>query len=321
MLQVRNDKSTLQILHSSDKRRATSREFIMRRLPSLAGVEAFVHVARLGSVKAAAEELSLSSPALSRRIQSLERFVDRPLFERRHQSIVTNEDGEKLMQLVAPILDALTDAIETLTSPSAVLRLRLGVMPLFAAQRLLPHMAELRALHPSLHIDVDTAAHSVARLGEGLDVAISLSRDIDPALYSHRLDRNMVLAIGARRLLQGPHAITDPEQLSEMTVLIHRDMPETFSEWRKALNIEHIEPAAIDHFDSGQLMLEAAAQGLGIAFMHQSHLDDANDERLVKIFDIDVVSPYSYWFVCRPKTLRTEPVKLFHDWLVGLAAA
>ncbi len=292
----------------------------MRRLPSLAGVEAFVHVARLGSVKAAAEELSLSSPALSRRIQSLERFIGRALFERRHQSIVTNEDGEKLMHLVAPILDSLTDAIETLTSPNPLLRLRLGVPPLFASQKLIPRLAELRALHPSLHIDVDTAAHAVARLGDGLDVAITLAREIEPALYARRLDRNMVLAIGARRLLQGPHAITEPAQLSEMTVLIHRDMAETFVEWRKALGITHIEPAATDHFDSGQLMLEAAAQGLGIAFMHQSHLDDAKDERLVKIFDVDVESPYSYWFTCRPKTLRSQPVKLFHDWLVTLEA-
>ena len=133
----------------------------MRRLPSLAGVEAFVHVARLGSVKAAAEELALSSPALSRRIQSLERFVGRPLFDRRHQSIVANDDGEKLMHLVGPILDSLTDAIETLTSPSPVMRLRLGVLPLFAAQRLFPRLAELREKHPSLHIDVDTAAHGV----------------------------------------------------------------------------------------------------------------------------------------------------------------
>jgi LysR family transcriptional regulator, glycine cleavage system transcriptional activator len=290
----------------------------MRRLPSLSGVEAFVHVARLGSVKAAAEDLALSSPALSRRIQSLERFVDRPLFERRHQAIHLNEDGEKLMHLVAPILDSLTDAIETLTSPNPVMRLRLGVLPLFAQQRLLPNLPQLRALHPSLHLDVDTAAHSVTRLGEGLDVAITLARDIDPALYARRLDRNKVLAIGARRLLQGPHAITVPDQLAEMTVFIHRDMPETFSEWRKALNAEHVEPIAIDHFDSGQLMLEAAAQGLGIAFMHQSHLENANDERLVKIFDHDVDSPYSYWFVCRPKALKSQPVKLFHDWLVGL---
>ncbi len=290
----------------------------MRRLPSLAGVEAFVHVARLGSVKAAAEDLSLSSPALSRRIQSLERFVGRPLFERRHQAIQLNEDGEKLMHLVAPILDSLTDAIETLTSPNPVMRLRLGILPLYAQQRLLPNLPQLRTLHPSLHIDVDTAAHSVTRLGEGLDAAITLARDIDPALYARRLDRNKVLAIGARRLLQGPHAITKPEQLAEMTVFIHRDMPETFSEWRKAVDVEDVEPTAIDHFDSGQLMLEAAAQGLGIAFMHQSHLENANDERLVKIFDHDVDSPYSYWFVCRPKALKSQPVKLFHDWLVSL---
>ncbi len=290
----------------------------MRRLPSLAGVEAFVHVARLGSVKAAAEDLALSSPALSRRIQSLERFVGRPLFERRHQAIQLNEDGEKLMHLVAPILDSLTDAIETLTSPNPVMRLRLGILPLYAQQRLLPNLPQLRTLHPSLHIDVDTAAHSVTRLGEGLDAAITLARDIDPALYARRLDRNKVLAIGARRLLQGPHAITRPEQLAEMTVFIHRDMPETFSEWRKAVGVDEIEPTAIDHFDSGQLMLEAAAQGLGIAFMHQSHLENANDERLVKIFDHDVDSPYSYWFVCRPKALKSQPVKLFHDWLVSL---
>lgn len=291
----------------------------MRRLPSLAGVEAFVHVSRLGSVKAAAEELALSSPALSRRIQSLERFVGRPLFDRRHQAIVPNEDGDKLMQLVAPILDSLTDAIETLTSPSPVMRLRLGVLPLFAAQRLFPRLSELRERHPSLHIDVDTAAHGVSRLGDGLDAAIVLSREIDPALYARRLDRNTVLAIGARRLLQGPHAITDPMQLSEMTVLIHREMPDTFEAWRKALGIRDLEPAAIDHFDSGQLMLEAAAQGLGIAFMHQSHLDDAHDERLVKIFDADVESPYSYWFVCRPRALQLEPVRIFHDWLVSLS--
>jgi LysR family transcriptional regulator, glycine cleavage system transcriptional activator len=290
----------------------------MRRLPSLSGVEAFVHVARLGSVKAAAEELALSSPALSRRIQSLERFVDRPLFERRHQSIQLNDDGEKLMQLVAPILVSMSDAIESLTSPHPVMRLRLGVLPLFAAQRLFPRLPELRVLHPSLHIDVDTAAHSVTRLGEGLDVAITLAREIDPTLYAHRLDRNKVLAIGARRLLQGPHALRDPAQLSEMTVFIHRDMGDTFDEWRAAIGLNDLEPAAIDHFDSGQLMLEAAAQGLGVAFMHRSHLDDAKDERLVQIFDIEVDSPYSYWFVCRPKALQNQPVKLFHDWLVSL---
>jgi LysR family transcriptional regulator, glycine cleavage system transcriptional activator len=290
----------------------------VRRLPSLAAVEAFVHVARLGSVKAAAEELALSSPALSRRVQTLERFVGRPLFERRHQAIVLNADGEKLMQLTSPLLDSLSDAIETLTSASPVMRLRLGVMPLFAAQRLIPALPGLREKHPTLHIDVDTAAHSVARLGEGLDAAITLARDIDPALHAERLDRNEIYPIGARRLVQGTHAITDPAQMAEMTVFIHRDMPDLFEDWRDAVGLPGLEPAAIDHFDSGQLMLEAAAQGLGIAFMHQSHFDDAHDDRLVRMFDVDVDSPYSYWFVCRPKALNSKPVKLFREWLISL---
>ena len=79
----------------------------VKRLPSLIAVEAFVHTARLGSVKAAAEALSLSSPALSRRIQSLEAFVGHPLFERRHQSVHLNPDGERLLAEVAPAVEAL----------------------------------------------------------------------------------------------------------------------------------------------------------------------------------------------------------------------
>jgi LysR family transcriptional regulator, glycine cleavage system transcriptional activator len=103
-----------------------------------------------------------------------------------------------------------------------------------------------------------------------------------------------------------------------MTVLVHRDLPDLFDEWAKAVGLKGLEPAAIDHFDSGSLILEAAAQGLGIAFMHESHLVDAHDERLVRIFDEDVPSPYSYWFCCRPRALLQKPVKLFHDWLIAL---
>src|SRR3546814_4078650 len=86
--------------------------------------------------------------------------------------------------------------------------LRLGILPLYAAQRLFPRLADLRAKHPELHLDIDTAGHTVARLGEGLDVAIALAREIDPALYAKRLDRNRVYAIGARALVEGPTPIT-----------------------------------------------------------------------------------------------------------------
>ena len=289
----------------------------MRRLPPLTAIEAFVQVARQGSVKAAAEALALSSPALTRRIQALERFIGRPLFERRHQGVALNPDGERLMAEIGPALDSLALAMERATGEAALMRMRLGVSPLFASQRLMPHLGELRRKHPAFHVDIDTAAHSLARLDDGLDAAICLASEVDPSLYSRRIDANRILAIGARSLAEGPNALTHPAQLGKVTIYIHRDMPETFDYWREAIGMPDLQPGAVDLFDSGQLILDAAAQGLGVAFMHENHLIDAHDDRLVQLFDVTVESPYSYWFACRPRALTQRPVRLFHDWLIA----
>ncbi|WP_298811819.1 LysR substrate-binding domain-containing protein [uncultured Sphingomonas sp.] len=289
----------------------------MRRLPPLTAIEAFVAVARLGSIKAAATELALSAPALSRRIQTLERFLGRPLFDRRHQAMTPNADGDRLLAAIAPALDSLSDAVESMTSGGEVLRLRLGVLPLFASQRLFPRLAQLRAARPELHLDVDTGSNAISRLGEGLDAVIVLAREVDPTLYAERLDRNKVYAIGARTLVEGADPLLRPEQLADHSVLLHRDMADNFTAWRQSAGIAEVEPKAVDHFDSGALMLEAAAQGLGVAFMLESHFNDANDPRLVRLFELEVESPYSYWFVCRPRALQTKPVRIFRDWLIA----
>ena len=289
----------------------------MRRLPPLGGLEAFMQVARLGSLKAAAAEMALSTPALSRRIQSLERHVGEPLFDRESHSLRLNDTGQRLLDALAPALDALRDAVEGAVANHEDLRLRLNVLPLFAQQRLFPRLPELRARHPRLHIDVETAGHGELRLGDGIDAAIALAREVDPALHAVRLDQDKVLPIAARRFGEGPDKITVPEQLQRMSVLIHSEMPETFVLWREAIGMPWLEPAGVDHFDSGQLMLEAAAQGVGVAFMHGHHFNDAHDPRLIRLFDFDVDSPYSYWFLCRPRALKRPAVKLFHDWLVS----
>jgi LysR family transcriptional regulator, glycine cleavage system transcriptional activator len=284
----------------------------MRRLPPLTAIEAFVQVARLGSVKAAAEALALSAPALSRRIQALERHIGHPLFERRHQAVHLNSEGERLLAEIAPLIDNLSRAIERAAGEGELLRLRLAVPPLFASQRLMPHLPELRAIHPDLHIDIDTAAHGLARLDEGLDVAIALAAEVDPHLYSRRLDHARVVAIGSREL-----GLTHPAQLSGATIFLHRDLPDSFDYWKEAVGLSDLQPAAIDHFDSGQLILDAAAQGLGVAFMLESHLKESHDPRLTQLFEVKAESPYSYWFACRRSALSRQPVRIFHDWLFG----
>ncbi len=288
----------------------------MRRLPPLTALEAFVQVARLGSVKAAAEELALSTPALSRRVQALERFIGKPLFDRKHQALEINVDGQKLLDDIAPALDSVSQALENIQSGANQLRLRLGVMPLFATQRLFPQLGALRQLHPQLHIDIETNPYALARLGEGLDAAIVLTKDIDPALYAHELDRDEVYLIGRRDLIESDRAIKAPAELAQHTVLLHRDMVLAFDAWKEAVGLPDLQPLAIDNYDSGQLMLEAAAQGLGVAVMHASHFNEAEDPRLARLLPVHVESPYRYFFVCRPRALQNRAVRIFRDWLL-----
>ena len=287
-----------------------------RRLPPLRALEAFMRTVRLGSARAAAEEIGLSPSALSRRISNLEEFVGKKLFTRARQSMQLTDEGQAFFEAVNPHMEALTRAVESQSDNISLLRLRLGVLPMFGSQRLFPRLGELRKRHPLLHIDIDTAPHLEDRVGDTLDAAIILSRGPASGLHAVRLDHNLVHAICSRDIAQTVGSEITPEALARQTFLIHNELPESFAEWKKANHLEDMEPAAIDHYDSGALMLEAAAQGLGIAIMHDDHLRRAADNRLINLPGPEVQSPYSYWFVCKPTALEMRPVRLFHDWLV-----
>jgi len=288
---------------------------VTRRLPPLRALEAFVRIVRLGSAKAAANELGLSPSALSRRVGALEEFTGKRLFTRQHQAMKLTEEGQAFFDVVEPKLEELALAVESQVESSAVQRLHLGVPALFGSQRLFPRLPELRKLHPRLHIDVDSGAHLEDRVGDTLDCAIILAKQPDSGLHALRLDHNRVYAFTSKVLATelGPHP--DTAALSKQTFLIHNDLPDSFDAWKKALGLPRLEPAAIDHFDSGPLILEAAAQGLGIAIMHDDHFERAQDDRLARLFDVEVESPYSYWFVCRVRDLESRPVRIFRDWL------
>jgi len=287
-----------------------------RRLPPLRALEAFVRVVRLGSAKAAANELGLSPSALSRRVQALEDFTGKKLFLRQHQSMKLTDEGQAFYDAVSPKLEELAKAVDGQIDKGHVLRLHLGVPALFGGQRLFPRLAELRKLHPRLHIDIDTGPHLETRVGDMLDAAIILTEQPDPALYAVRLDHNRVYAITSKQVAAEMGDTPDADKLRRQTFLVHHDLPDSFAAWKQATGLGEFEPAAVDHFDSGQLILEAAANSLGIAIMHDDHFKRSGDQRLARLYDFEVESPYSYWFVCRPRALESRPVRLFHDWLV-----
>lgn len=291
-----------------------------RRLPPLRSLEAFLRVVRLGSARAAADELGLSPSALSRRITTLEEFTGKKLFTRAHQAMKLTDEGQSFYAAVTPHLDALAAAVENQSDNLSLMRLRLGVLPMFGSQRLFPKLPELRKLHPRLHIDIDTGPQLEARVGDTLDAGIVLLDQPNPSWHAVQLDQNNVYAFTSRAVTSQIGEQPDMETLARQTFLIHNSYPDSFRAWKDALGIGDLEPLAIDHFDSGQMMIEAAAQGLGIAIMHDDHYTRAEDERLARIFPVEIESPYSYWFICQPKALEQQrSVRLFHDWLVTAA--
>ncbi len=287
----------------------------IRRLPPLRALEAFVRIVRLGSAKAAANELGLSPSALSRRVGALEDFTGKRLFTRQHQVMKLTDEGQLFYDAISPKLEDLALAVEAQMDSQQVLRLHLGVPALFGSQRLFPKLPALRKLHPRLHIDIDSGPNLNDRVGDTLDAAIILSKAPEAYFHSVRLDHNHVYAITSRAIADEMGAAPDIAKLSKQTFLIHDNLPESFDAWKSAMGMPRLKPVAIDHFDSGQLVLEAAAQGLGIAIMHADHFDRAHDDRLARLFDIEVESPYSYWFICRPKDLQSRPVRIFHEWV------
>src|SRR6188768_3173101 len=195
----------------------------MRRLPPLRALEAFVRTVRLGSARAAADELGLSPSALSRRIASLEEFTGRKLFSRSGQAMKLTDEGRHFYDIVAPHLEALAIAVETQSENLQLLRLRLGVLPLFGTQRLFPKLPELRTLHPRLHIDIDTGPHLIDRVGDTLDAAIALMTDPEPDLHQVQLDQNTVHAMCSRALADRLGEQPTMEALAEQTFLLHTD--------------------------------------------------------------------------------------------------
>ena len=179
----------------------------------------------------------------------------------------------------------------------------------------MPALLSLRDEHPNLLIDVDTGANRLGRLGDDVDAVIAIAADIDDRYYARRLERGRVVTVGSKRLQSGVDAIRAPADLERVPILLHRDMPDAFDEWRRRIGLPELTPASVSYYDAGQLILDAAAEGLGIAFMHDSHIAHSSDARLVQMFEETVLSPYAYWYVCPPDALKRRPVSALHDWL------
>ncbi|WP_179184890.1 LysR family transcriptional regulator [Collinsella vaginalis] len=146
-------------------------------------LEYFLAVARAGSISAAAEELHVSQPTLSRQLIDLERGLGTTLFERSRAGVTLTADGMLLRRRAAEIVDlARTTESEIMMSRGAVAgEVRIGCAETRAMELLAQVMGDLKADHPQVTYRIISA--------DADDVAERIERGL--------LDFGLVLRLGA----------------------------------------------------------------------------------------------------------------------------
>lgn len=150
---------------------------------TLAQLDAFSAIARLGSFQAAADELGVTQPTVSLRIRDLERAIGHRLFERQHRARpVPTPAGRTVLRQVDRVFALLDEMDEQLGSSAASREaIRLGSSNTFALAFLPVVLAQAERRLPSLTVDVtisDSDNLAAAMNAGALDVAVMLAGNL-----------------------------------------------------------------------------------------------------------------------------------------------
>jgi LysR family glycine cleavage system transcriptional activator len=105
-----------------------------------------------------------------------------------------------------------------------------------------------------------------------------------------------------------------PGDLARFTLL--RSDDEAWKPWFDAVGLDWPEPSRGPTFNDSSLMLQAAAEGQGIALARRTLVgNDLRNGVLVRLFDIDVPGPRKYYLVYPPRLAASPKLALFRAWL------
>jgi LysR family transcriptional regulator, low CO2-responsive transcriptional regulator len=125
---------------------------------TLAQLQSFVLVARLGSVKAAAAELGVTEPAVSVAVAALRRELGDDLFVRNGRGIALTAGGRRLAALAAEILGLAEQARRSVQDSPGQSRLMHVAVTHLVAEHVGPLIDAFTARDPGLEVAVETVA-------------------------------------------------------------------------------------------------------------------------------------------------------------------
>jgi LysR family glycine cleavage system transcriptional activator len=289
------------------------------RLPSMQALRAFEATARLQSLTRAAAELYLTHGAISHQIKGLEDELGARLIERQGRGIRLTDEGERFAARIRSAFAELGDAIRELTERANPRRLRVSVVPSFAARWLLPRMGHFLAAHPDVDLEISATLALVDFRRDNVDLAIRSGSGSWPGVVAELLYDEIYVPVCSPRLAGG-RLPANPADLARYTLL--RQSDEFWKPWFDAAGLDLPEPTRGPVFNDASHMLQSAADGQGIALARVSLLgNDVRNGVLVRLFDIVVPAPFRVFLVYPPRVADSPKLAAFRGWLKDEIAA
>jgi LysR family transcriptional regulator, glycine cleavage system transcriptional activator len=291
-------------------------------------LRAFEAVARRLSFRAAAEELHLTQPAISRQIRSLEDEVGAPLFNRGTRHVALTGAGATLLRTAAPLLQQLDSTVQQLRRQRHRQPVGLTTFASLASLWLLPRLHGFQQQHPGIDIRV-SASDRLAELDDPeLDLALRYGHPDGIPPDSTRLFSELLTPVASPALLARAPIRRGADLARHVLLELDDQRPSAqYLSWRHWLH-QHAptvaEPRSWIYLNYAHQQVQAALAGQGVALARVALITEslARGELVEPLGPAGRLhSPFAYWLVRWPAREERPALAAFEAWLLEQAAA
>ncbi|ALN83270.1 LysR substrate-binding domain-containing protein [Lysobacter antibioticus] len=288
--------------------------------PPLHALLGFATAARTGNLTRAADSMNLTVSALSHQIRTLEERLGRRLFERGPRGVRLTADGERLLSVVAPHLDALDHALRPY-SPRRDEVLTLSLMASMASAWLVPRLGSFVARCPQLELNLFSSAAVVDFDREpGIDAAMRGGYGRWPGLVTEHLFNETLIPVASPALIERMGGeLPAQEDLHRWPLL--GDLSPYWKDWFERYGGK-MPNRYVAHFDDSETMHRAAVEGLGVALgrMARTRLLIQNGQ-LVPLSQCRLQIDWGHYLVYPQRSVDHAGLGSFRTWLHEQASA
>ncbi|PWB80833.1 MAG: LysR family transcriptional regulator [Methylocystaceae bacterium] len=185
-------------------------------------LRAFVRIVERGSITAAAADLGVSQPAVSKLLRNLEAHTGARLIERNARAMRPTTQGSALYEASNAALAMIDAAIEAVRSDAGVISGSLRVHgPACVGERHLHRIVmAFQDAHPAVAVELILDNRSVDLIHENVDLAIRMGPPTDQSLILRRIgfSRRILVASPAYLARRGP--VRNCEDLGDHHVIV-----------------------------------------------------------------------------------------------------